>query len=174
MANRKEPYLSITAESGMRLVGNILKSYLGIYRSTMYPNLIRIRTHDFQIMDRQYNLCPWDAGLGHWAIRDLLKQKCTVTLSYIEACGEHARALRLTHWQFNPWPLDRGTRTSWLWDVCLNHWAIRKLVVNIYKNFGSSTTWNRSTTHPKFDLTTVQTHDLQIITAHFMLLRCLL
>ena len=33
---------------------------------------------------------------------------------------------------------------------------------------------NRSTTHPKFDLTRVQTHDLQIMTVHFMSLRRLL
>ena len=34
--------------------------------------------------------------------------------------------------------------------------------------FSSSTTWDRSTMHPKFDLTGVRTHDLQIITVHFM------
>ena len=32
--------------------------------------------------------------------------------------------------------------------------------------FGSSTTWDRSTTHSKFDPTRVQTHDLQIMTVH--------
>ena len=40
--------------------------------------------------------------------------------------------------------------------------------------FGSSTTWNRSTTHPKFNPTGVWTHDLQIMTVHFMSLRRLL
>ena len=35
--------------------------------------------------------------------------------------------------------------------------------------FDSSTTWDRTTTHPKFDW--VRTHDLQIMTAHFMSLR---
>ena len=33
--------------------------------------------------------------------------------------------------------------------------------------FGSSTTWDRSTTHPKFAPARVQTHDLQIMTVHF-------
>ena len=37
-----------------------------------------------------------------------------------------------------------------------------------YLKFGSSTT------HPKFDPTGVQTHDLQIMTIHFMTLKCLL
>ena len=32
--------------------------------------------------------------------------------------------------------------------------------------FSSSTTWDRSTTHPKFDPTRVPTHDLQIMTVH--------
>ena len=32
----------------------------------------------------------------------------------------------------------------------------------------------RSTTHPKFDPTGIQTHDLQIMTAHFMSLKHLL
>ena len=31
--------------------------------------------------------------------------------------------------------------------------------------------WERSTKHPKFDPTGVRTHDLQIMTAHFMSLR---
>ena len=39
---------------------------------------------------------------------------------------------------------------------------------------GSSTTLDRNTMHPKFDLTGVQTHDLQIMTVHFMSLRRLL
>ena len=34
--------------------------------------------------------------------------------------------------------------------------------------FGSSTTWDRSTTHPKIDPTGVRTYDLQIMTVHFM------
>ena len=37
--------------------------------------------------------------------------------------------------------------------------------------FSSSTTWDRSTTHSKFDSTGVRTHDLQIMTVHFMSLR---
>ena len=37
--------------------------------------------------------------------------------------------------------------------------------------FSSSTTWGRSTMHPKFDPTGVRTHDLRIITVHFMSLR---
>ena len=47
---------------------------------------------------------------------------------------------------------------------------------DILKNIvGSSTTYrDRSTTHPKFDPTEVQTHDLQIMTIHFMSLRRLL
>ena len=40
--------------------------------------------------------------------------------------------------------------------------------------FNSSTTWDRSTTHPKFDPTRVRSHDLQIMTVHFMSLRRLL
>ena len=32
--------------------------------------------------------------------------------------------------------------------------------------FSSSTTWDRSTTNPKFDSTGVRTHDLQIMTLH--------
>ena len=40
--------------------------------------------------------------------------------------------------------------------------------------FSSSTTWDRSTTHPKFDPTGIRTHDLQIMTVHFMSLRRLL
>ena len=40
--------------------------------------------------------------------------------------------------------------------------------------FDSSTTWDRSTTHFKFDPTGVRTHDLQIMTVHFMSLRRLL
>ena len=34
--------------------------------------------------------------------------------------------------------------------------------------FSSSTTWDRSTTHPKFDPTGVRTHDLQLMTVIFM------
>ena len=37
--------------------------------------------------------------------------------------------------------------------------------------FSSSTTYDRSTMHPKLDPTGVQTHDLQIMTVHFMSLR---
>ena len=40
--------------------------------------------------------------------------------------------------------------------------------------FGSSTTWDRSTMHPKFDPIGVRTHDLQIMTVHFMSVRLLL
>ena len=42
--------------------------------------------------------------------------------------------------------------------------------------FGSSTIWDRSTMHPKFDVTGVWTHNynLQIMTVHFMSLRRLL
>ena len=40
-----------------------------------------------------------------------------------------------------------------------------------YYMFSSSTTWDRSTTHPKFDPTGVRTHDFQIMTVHFMSLR---
>ena len=40
--------------------------------------------------------------------------------------------------------------------------------------FGSSTTSDRSTMHPKFNPTRVQSHNLQIMTIHFMSLRCLL
>ena len=32
----------------------------------------------------------------------------------------------------------------------------------------------RRTTHPKFELIGIQTHDLQIMAVHFMSLRCLL
>ena len=38
---------------------------------------------------------------------------------------------------------------------------------------GSSTTLDRSTTHPSFDLTRARTHNLQIMKIHFVLLRCL-
>ena len=38
----------------------------------------------------------------------------------------------------------------------------------------SSTTWDRSNTHPKFDPTGVWTHDIQIKTVHYMSLRCML
>ena len=37
--------------------------------------------------------------------------------------------------------------------------------------FSSSTTWDRSTMHPKFDPTGFRTHDLQIMIVHFMSLR---
>ena len=37
--------------------------------------------------------------------------------------------------------------------------------------FSSSTTWDRSTMHPKFDPTGARTHDLQIMTVHFKSLR---
>ena len=37
--------------------------------------------------------------------------------------------------------------------------------------FGSSASWDRSTTHLNFDLTVVRTHDLQIMTVHFMSMR---
>ena len=47
--------------------------------------------------------------------------------------------------------------------------GIRKKYHNM---FGSSTTWDRSTTHPKFDPTGIRTHDLQIMTVHFMSLGC--
>ena len=40
--------------------------------------------------------------------------------------------------------------------------------------FGSNTNWDRSTTHPKFEPTGVRSHDLQIMTVHFMSLRRLL
>ena len=43
-----------------------------------------------------------------------------------------------------------------------------------YDRFSSSTTWDRSTTQPKFDPTRVRTYDLQIMTVHFMSLRRLL
>ena len=39
--------------------------------------------------------------------------------------------------------------------------------------FISSMTKDRSTKQPKFNLTGVRTHDLQIMTVHFMSLRCL-
>ena len=53
---------------------------------------------------------------------------------------------------------------------------VEKALVNSlpYSIFDSRTTWDRSTTHPKFDLTGVRTHDLQIMIVHFMSLRCLL
>ena len=40
--------------------------------------------------------------------------------------------------------------------------------------FSSTTTWDRNTMHLKFDPTGVQTHDLQIMTVHFMSQRLLL
>ena len=40
--------------------------------------------------------------------------------------------------------------------------------------FSSCMTWDRSTTHPKFDPIGVRTHDLQIMAVHFMSLRRLL
>ena len=51
----------------------------------------------------------------------------------------------------------KGRRMTWGKNIC-----------------GSSTTQDRSTTHPKFNLTGVQTHDFQIMTVHFMSLRCLM
>ena len=47
-----------------------------------------------------------------------------------------------------------------------NWGLIQDLPVNYI--FSSSTTWDRSTMHPKFDLTRVRTHDLQVMTVHFM------
>ena len=47
-------------------------------------------------------------------------------------------------------------------------------IPEVYYIFGSSTTQDRSTMHPKFDPTGVQTHDLQIMTVHFTSLRRLL
>ena len=48
------------------------------------------------------------------------------------------------------------------WDACSNH-----LVISDF------TTYNRITTHPKFNPTGVRTHGLPIMTVHFMSLRCL-
>ena len=44
----------------------------------------------------------------------------------------------------------------------------------VHYMFSLSTTWDRSTMHSKFDPTGVRTHDLQIMTVHFMSLRRLL
>ena len=46
--------------------------------------------------------------------------------------------------------------------------------ISLYDIFGSSMIQGRSTMHPKFDLSGVRTHDLQIMTVHFMSLRLLL
>ena len=40
--------------------------------------------------------------------------------------------------------------------------------------FSSNATWDRSTTHPKFDPTGVRTHDLQIMTVHFIFWRAII
>ena len=64
----------------------------------------------------------------------------------------------------------------------LLHYCLVFLSPQIYKSMSlaqqshkniSSTLYDRSTKHTKFDLSRVRTHDLQIITAHFMSLRCL-
>ena len=43
----------------------------------------------------------------------------------------------------------------------------KPLSFNLNHMFSSSTTWDRNTTHPKFNPTGVRTHDLQIMTVHF-------
>ena len=43
----------------------------------------------------------------------------------------------------------------------------------LWYSFGSSTTWTEVLLTKKFDPTGVWTHDLQIMTVHFMSLRCL-
>ena len=53
------------------------------------------------------------------------------------------------------------------------HWTLSGDKVSI-SFFGSSRTYDRSITHPKVDLTEVRTHDLQLMTVHFMSLRSLL
>ena len=55
-----------------------------------------------------------------------------------------------------------------------NAQALRQTDALAIDIFGSSTTKDRSTTHPKFNLTGVRTHNLQIMTVHFMSLRSLL
>ena len=57
--------------------------------------------------------------------------------------------------------------------VPVNCCEIQVLLLFVYF-FGSSPTQCRSTTHPKFDPMGVRTHDLQIMTVHFMSLRRLL
>ena len=51
--------------------------------------------------------------------------------------------------------------------------SIHSSLLSLYLHdiFGSRTTYGRSTTYPKFDLTGARTHDLQIMTAHFLSLR---
>ena len=52
--------------------------------------------------------------------------------------------------------------------LTVREWKLLPVSVGM---FNSSTTWDRSTTHPKFDPTGVRTHDFQIMTVHSMSLR---
>ena len=51
-------------------------------------------------------------------------------------------------------------------------WPTGQLVLSIDVDFWFKLNSDRSTTHPKFNPTRIQTHDLQITTVHFMSLRC--
>ena len=62
----------------------------------------------------------------------------------------------------------------WFWGHSVGVIPLPGPIKILYYIFGSSTTWDKSTTHPKFDQTWARTHDLQIMTAHFMSLRRLL
>ena len=44
-------------------------------------------------------------------------------------------------------------------------------VMEVIFIFGSCTTYDRSTRHPKFNPNRIRIHDLQIMTVHFMSLR---
>ena len=83
------------------------------------------------------------------------------------------------------WQIQRDKMDLWPQDLRYidDHNCALFRVTNVYTlgrdemsmlMFGSSTTWDRSTMHPKFDTTGVRTHDLQIMTVHFMSLRRLL
>ena len=53
----------------------------------------------------------------------------------------------------------------------MDNWVKEKRAFIEKNMLSSSTTWGRSTTHPKFDSTGVRTHDLQIMTVYFMSLK---
>ena len=50
----------------------------------------------------------------------------------------------------------------------------QQLITSLIVYFWIQYNLDKSTTHPKFDPTGIQTHDLQIMTVHFMSLRRLL
>ena len=67
------------------------------------------------------------------------------------------------------------------WMGEIGQWFLKFYAINQYMQLSNMqlsdtvcTTKDRSTIHPKFVPTRIWTHNIQIMTVHFMLLRCLL